>query len=93
MADAAADEGWLTTVLRIILIVQMVVQGLWITDSPLLCLPGIHKVHLSLFRTTDGSRRCVDSLPELSEIVRRDEMYLHKMLNGNISPKNIDQVT
>ena len=90
--DVSADEGWLTTVLRTMLIVQMVIQGRWIHDCPLLTLPGIEKSHLSLFRAPDGSSRCIDGLPELAKAARRDEKYLPRVLNGKLSAREIDQV-
>lgn len=92
MVDVSADEGWLSTVLRTMLLVQMVIQGRWIHDCPLLTLPGIDKSHLSLFRASDSSSRCIDSLPELAEVAKRDEKYLQRVLNGKISARDIDQV-
>ena len=90
--DVSADEGWLTTVLRTMLLVQMVIQGRWIHDCPLLTLPGIEKSHLSLFRAPDSSSRCIDGLPELAEVVRRDEKYLQRILNEKLSAGEIGQV-
>ena len=92
MIDVSADEGWLTTVLRIMLLVQMLIQARWIHDCPLLTLPGIEKSHLSLFRAPDGSSGCIDCLPELAEVVRHDERYLHRVLNGNFPTRDIEQV-
>lgn len=93
--DVSADEGWLTTVLRTMLLVQMVVQGLWVHDSPLLSLPGIDKGLLSLFRLRDRScrfARCIDSLPELADVAGRDGKYLQRTLNGKLSAREIEQV-
>ena len=92
MVDVSADEGWLSTVLRTMLVVQMVIQGRWVHDCPLLTLPGIEKSHLSLFRTPDSSSRCIDGLPELAEVAKRDEKYLQRVLNGKLSAREIDQV-
>ena len=92
MVDVSADEGWLSTVLRTMLLVQMVIQGRWIHDCPLLTLPGIDKSHLSLFRSPDSSSRCIDGLPELAEVAKRDEKYLQRVLNGKLSARDIDQV-
>ena len=92
MVDVSADEGWLTTVLRIMLLVQMVIQGRWINDCSLLTLPGIDKSHLSLFQAPGSSSRCIESLPELAEVSRRDEKYLQRVLNGKLSAREIDQV-
>ena len=96
MVDVCADEGWLATVLRITTLVQMVIQGLWIHECPLLTLPRMDKSLLHLFQMSKRSRRqpemLIDSLPELSEVVRRDENYLERVLNGQLAPREIDQV-
>lgn len=49
MIDIAAESGWLSTTLRIIQILQMVIQARWIDDSALITLPHIEKEDLSLF--------------------------------------------
>ncbi|KAK0079487.1 hypothetical protein PV325_001204 [Microctonus aethiopoides] len=49
MIDIAAESGWLSTTLRIIQILQMVIQARWIDDSALITLPYIEKENLSLF--------------------------------------------
>ena len=49
MIDVCADEGWLFTVLQIIILMQMVVQGRWYYDSPLLQLPKVNEDLLQKF--------------------------------------------
>ena len=49
MIDVCADEGWLSTVLQIIILMQMVVQGRWYYDSPLLQLPKVTENLLGKF--------------------------------------------
>ena len=49
MIDVCADEGWLSTVLQIIILMQMVVQGRWYYDSPLLQLPRVNEDLLQKF--------------------------------------------
>jgi hypothetical protein len=39
MVDVAADSGWLYTTLKIMNLLQMVVQGRWNSSSSLLTLP------------------------------------------------------
>jgi hypothetical protein len=39
MVDVAADSGWLYTTLKIMNLLQMVVQGRWLSNSSLLTLP------------------------------------------------------
>ena len=50
MIDVSADEGWLMNVLNIITLIQMVNQGRWHTDCPLLQLPCIDEELLPRFR-------------------------------------------
>jgi hypothetical protein len=39
MVDVSADSGWLYTTLKITNLLQMVVQGRWLSGSSLLTLP------------------------------------------------------
>ena len=50
MIDVSADEGWLSNVLNIIIIIQMVNQGRWHTDCPLLQLPCVDQDLLPQFK-------------------------------------------
>ena len=50
MLDMSADQGWLVSTLRVIHLVQMVLQGRWVEDSTLLTLPHIQPYHLQCFR-------------------------------------------
>lgn len=59
MIDLTADEGWLSTVLQTIILLQMVVQGRWYYDSPLLLLPGVTEEKLKYFKTKPNMR-CAD---------------------------------
>ncbi len=50
MLDVCADQGWLVTSLRVIHLIQMVLQGRWANESNLLTLPHIQTYHLACFR-------------------------------------------
>ena len=50
MIDVSAESGWLTSTLRIMNVMQMVVQARWIHDSPFLMLPRVEHHMLHLFR-------------------------------------------
>ena len=41
MVDTCAEAGWLAATLQALLLMQMVVQGRWHDDSPLLNMPGV----------------------------------------------------
>lgn len=51
MLDIATNSRWLSCALRIIHILQMILQGQWLTTSCLIMLPGVHKDDLpSLYK-------------------------------------------
>lgn len=50
MVDVAADSGWLATTLSAMHLMEMIMQGLWFTDSTLLALPYVTKELLPWFR-------------------------------------------
>ena len=49
MIDVVAEEGWLRATLRIMQLLQMVIQARWIDEPAILTLPYIEKEHLHLF--------------------------------------------
>ncbi|KAI0228850.1 Activating signal cointegrator 1 complex subunit 3 [Lamellibrachia satsuma] len=93
MLDVSADQGWLTTTLCVIHMIQMVVQGRWLGDNSLLCLPNIHTSHLACF-VVPGSRRKqpLDCLPELMQAVDGRPQVLSKMLAQELSQTQINQI-
>eukprot|EP00794_Sanderia_malayensis_P000549 gene549-1206_t len=95
MIDVCADQGWLATSLRIIMIIQMVNQGRWHHDCPLLILPHVDDDTLPYFKITGRQRRVfqVDNIPELIGICENGGRgSLHKMLNQIMSEQQIDQI-
>ena len=50
MLDVVADVGWLSTTLQVINVIQMLIQGRWLTDSSFLTLPNIAESDVPLFR-------------------------------------------
>ncbi|XP_034936753.1 activating signal cointegrator 1 complex subunit 3 [Chelonus insularis] len=49
MIDIVAESGWLTSTLRLIQLMQMIIQARWIDESALTILPHINKEDLPLF--------------------------------------------
>ncbi|XP_031554350.1 activating signal cointegrator 1 complex subunit 3-like [Actinia tenebrosa] len=90
MIDLSADEGWLATSLRIMHIVQMVIQGRWLQDSTLMTLPSISDQHLPLF--VGPRREPIESLPELLDFVGSDPEALAKLLRGSFSANHIEHL-
>ncbi|XP_039288255.1 activating signal cointegrator 1 complex subunit 3 isoform X1 [Nilaparvata lugens] len=50
MIDVSAEQGWLATTLRLQQLMQSVVQGRWLKDSPLTTLPHLSPALMRLFR-------------------------------------------
>lgn len=51
MIDIAANNGWLSCVVRAIFLMQMIIQGRWLFEADLLTIPGIIKPTLpALFK-------------------------------------------
>ncbi|XP_008555073.1 activating signal cointegrator 1 complex subunit 3 [Microplitis demolitor] len=49
MIDIVAENGWLSSTLRMIQLMQMIIRARWIDESALTTLPHVHKEDLSLF--------------------------------------------
>ena len=101
MVDIAASEGWLATALRVMLLVQMCVQGRWLSESSLLCLPHLEPSHLSLLSETALKRskaarqsglQELDCLAEMLVVVAREPAFLHHALEKTHSYQQISQV-
>ena len=102
MIDVAANEGWLATVLRTSLLLQMVIQGRWGTDSSLLTLPHLDKSHLSAIMVgfvkwkrlyKNVLLESVTGLPELVAVEQRDKTFLKTVLGKLLGPKELDEVS
>merc|ERR1712111_71711 len=50
MIDVCAENGWLASTLRIIQLMQMVLQARWLKENPLLTLPHMEHHMLYLFQ-------------------------------------------
>ncbi|XP_022238465.1 activating signal cointegrator 1 complex subunit 3-like [Limulus polyphemus] len=97
MIDVSADQGWLVTTLRVIGILQMVIQACWQTDSTLLSLPHIECYHLHDFGQSKNQSNMqngssFESLPELMAVVNGKYESLAGMLRPNLDENKIEQV-
>lgn len=63
MVDVCAESGWLRTCLRTMNLVQMVVQGRWMTDNSVLVLPHANDTLLAKLWNKDV--RCLPQLLQL----------------------------
>ena len=89
MIDVAANEGWLAAALRLMQLVQMVVQGRWVYDSSLLTLPNIEQHHLPYFAR---HKPPIDCIPELFAAMEKKPSFLHDILSHVLARQQIDQV-
>lgn len=50
MLDLVADAGWLGATLQVVNVLQMLIQGRWLSDSSFLTIPYIETSDLPMFR-------------------------------------------
>lgn len=87
MIDISADEGWLSTTLRVMHLVQMCVQGRWISDPTTLTLPHFTMSRLtSLNQVLEKSSlqnfniRGCSSLSELLTLYQMDRKWVDSLI-------------
>jgi activating signal cointegrator complex subunit 3 len=90
MLDVAAESGWLATSLRIQNLLQMVVQGRWITESSLLTLPHLEPYMVKLLSTSTKNR--VESLPELMAYCQGKYEKLATILRSEVEESSIEDI-
>ncbi|KAK5922855.1 hypothetical protein CgunFtcFv8_020084 [Champsocephalus gunnari] len=100
MLDVAANEGWLVAALSICNLVQMVVQGRWLHDSPLLTLPHVEQQHLYLFSkwankkgrsSGGGPSGQIEGLPELIAACNGKESVFAAIVGQELQSSQIAQ--
>ena len=88
MIDVCAENGWLSSTLRIITVLQMVVQARWDTDNGFLVLPHIEPHMVYLF-----SQLQADCLPQLLHTLRGGHYEkLAKVLRSELEEQEIEDV-
>lgn len=83
MIDITSNAGWLASTLRIINLMQMMVQGRWINEPDLLNIPKVTSASLPSFLReiqTQFKDTTIDCLAKLRFAAIRDEQHLHKAL-------------
>ncbi|KAF5285003.1 hypothetical protein FQR65_LT02315 [Abscondita terminalis] len=80
MTDIASNNGWLSCTLRIILVMQMLIQGQYINTSALLSLPHVTEAHLPALYTEIRKKLNLDkasvNLPKLKLICLKNRVQL-----------------
>ena len=85
MIDVSAENGWLATTLHIVNIMQMVIQGRWVTESPILILPHLEPHMLYLFK-----KKKLQSIPELWNLCQGQCEPLASILRPELDESLID---
>lgn len=86
LVDISADEGWLTTTLQLMHLVQMCVQGRWVSDPSLLMLPHIDHTHIERLNKKlprEGGVVELTSLPELMILMEKRKGFLQSSLGDS----------
>ena len=87
MIDVCAENGWLASTLRIITLLQQVVQARWDTESSLLTLPHIEPHTLYLFNQLHAS-----CLPELVYTLKGNYERLASVLRSELEEREVEDV-
>ena len=90
MIDVAAEAGWLATTVRIQTLLQMVVQGRWVSESSLLCLPHIEPFMARRLET--ATKHQVECLPELIAYCGGNYEKLARHLRPDVEESSIEAV-
>ena len=103
LVDISADEGWLSAALKVMQLIQMCVQGHWLSECSLLTLPHFEDSHIvQLNQSLTSSRRqlswqCgvkeIATLPELIVVCKHDRNFLKFSLGGVLSADKLKQVS
>lgn len=97
MVDIAADEGWLATTLRIMHLVQMCIQGRWLSNPSILTLPCLTESHVAFLRDSLGSSSIarsmnisyISNLPELILLYQQDKKLVESELAEVIASQHL----
>jgi len=80
MVDVISSSGWLSPALATMELTQMVTQGLWNTDSPLIQLPHIDK---------DLAKHCekkgIEGVPDLIDMEDTERAKLLQLTSGKLA--------
>ncbi|XP_015598741.1 activating signal cointegrator 1 complex subunit 3 [Cephus cinctus] len=86
MIDVVAEHGWLASTLRVMQILQMIIQARWVDESALITLPHVEKDHLHLFSSLPKN------LPTLCSVTHNNYERLAKALRSEFTEREIQQV-
>lgn len=86
MIDVVAEHGWLASALRIMQLLQMVIQARWIDEPAIITLPHVNKEHMPLFYSLPAP------LPELCTTTYNNYQLLVDALGKDFQENEIYQI-
>ncbi|KAK7072359.1 activating signal cointegrator 1 complex subunit [Halocaridina rubra] len=89
LLDVCGCVGWLASSLQVQVLMQMVTQARWHTDSSLLTLPHVTSDNLYCFKHEGHNIQC---LPELMHIVSGNYENLAMMLRDELEENQIEDI-
>ena len=103
LVDISANEGWLGVALKVMHLIQMSVQGRWLSDSSLLTLPHFDDSIIAELNSALAAGKGqlswqsgvqeVASLPELMIVCQHNKHFLNLALRSLLSRDELSQVT
>lgn len=87
MIDICAESGYLVLCLKLVQLMQMIIQARWITDPPVITLPGVEK---HLIPSQELPSFC---LPHLCNVALRSyKQFEEIMLRSQLEGEEIEKV-
>lgn len=87
MIDISAESGYLVLCMRLVQLMQMIIQARWVTDPPVITLPGVEK---HLIPSQELPSFC---LPHLCNVALKSyKQFEEIMLRSQLEGEEIDKV-
>ncbi|XP_072153378.1 activating signal cointegrator 1 complex subunit 3 isoform X4 [Bemisia tabaci] len=90
MIDVSGEQGWLVTTLRLQIIMQMIIQARWRTDSPISTVPHLEPQDVNLFLNETPAAVC--TLPGLRDVASKQFELVANILRKELNEQEIGEV-
>uniref|UniRef100_A0A1A9WJB5 U5 small nuclear ribonucleoprotein 200 kDa helicase n=1 Tax=Glossina brevipalpis TaxID=37001 RepID=A0A1A9WJB5_9MUSC len=91
MVDYTAESGWLTTTLKVQLLMQSIIQARWFDESEFLTLPNVNNSNVHVFYNVIYKDQYL-TLPVLKDLTRNDYERLAGPLRDCFEEHEIEQI-
>ena len=102
LVDISANEGWLGVALKVMQLIQMCVQGRWLSNSSLLTLPHFDDLIIATLNSVfaRGSKQLpwqsgvkeIATLPELLIVCEYNRNFVDFALRNSLNKERLSQV-